>query len=144
MKRTYISLFSSGGIGCFGFKKENFECVATVEIIKRRLNIQKINNKCKYVSGYICDDITLDETKEKIRKEINFWKLNHNIENIDVLIATPPCQGMSTANSKKNEKDIFRNSLVVDSVRMVDEILPNFFVFENVPAFMKTKCISND
>ena len=142
-KLTYISLFSSGGIGCFGFQKENFNCVATVEIIKRRLNIQMINKKCKYLTGYICDDITLNQTKEKIYNEINFWKLNHNIKNIDVLIATPPCQGMSTANSKKNSNDIFRNSLVVDSVKMVDKIYPNFFVFENVPAFMKTKCIAN-
>lgn len=143
-KLTYISLFSSGGIGCYGFKKENFECVATVEIIKRRLEIQVVNNKCKYETGYICDDITLEKTKRKIFDEINLWKLNHNIKNIDVLIATPPCQGMSTANSKKNEKDIIRNSLVVDSVRLVDKILPNFFIFENVPAFMKTKCIASD
>lgn len=30
-KPTYISLFSSAGIGCYGFKLENFECVATNE-----------------------------------------------------------------------------------------------------------------
>ena len=61
-----------------------------------------------------------------------------------MLIATPPCQGMSTANSKKNDKDIIRNSLVVDSVDLVDKLLPNFFIFENVPAFMKTACISDN
>ena len=42
-KKTYISLFSSSGVGCFGFKEENFECVVTNEIIERRLNVQKIN-----------------------------------------------------------------------------------------------------
>ena len=40
-KITYISLFSSAGIGCYGFKEEKFDCIATVEIIKRRLEIQK-------------------------------------------------------------------------------------------------------
>lgn len=28
--RTYISLFSSAGIGCYGFKLESFECIATI------------------------------------------------------------------------------------------------------------------
>ena len=46
-RRTYISLFSSAGIGCYGFKLENFDCVATNELIARRLEIQKYNNKCR-------------------------------------------------------------------------------------------------
>ena len=41
-KLGYVSLFSSAGVGCYGFKQHNFECVATTEIIDRRLNIQKI------------------------------------------------------------------------------------------------------
>ncbi len=44
-KLTYISLFSSAGVGCFGFKQNGFECIATNELIERRLNIQKINKK---------------------------------------------------------------------------------------------------
>ena len=30
---TYISLFSCAGVGCFGFKKAGFECIATNELI---------------------------------------------------------------------------------------------------------------
>ena len=66
---TYISLFSSAGIGCYGFKLEGFECIATNELIERRLNIQKANRKCIYKSGYICGDITQDETKDKLYTE---------------------------------------------------------------------------
>lgn len=40
-KPTYISLFSSAGIGCYGFKLEGFDCIATNELIARRLEIQK-------------------------------------------------------------------------------------------------------
>ena len=50
---TYISLFSSAGVGCYGFKMEGFECIATNELIERRLNIQKANKKCKYSSGFL-------------------------------------------------------------------------------------------
>ena len=28
-KLTYISLFSSAGIGCYGFKQQGFKCIAT-------------------------------------------------------------------------------------------------------------------
>lgn len=31
--KTYISLFSSAGVGCYGFMLEGFECIATNELI---------------------------------------------------------------------------------------------------------------
>lgn len=140
---TYISLFSGAGVGCFGFKKAGFECIATNELIERRLNVQKFNNKCKYESGYICDDITTDKTKDKIFAEIKKWKKLGN-HRVDVLIATPPCQGMSVANHKKTKNEIVRNSLVVESIHLIQKINPGFFIFENVAAFMKTGCTAPD
>ena len=136
---TYISLFSSAGVGCYGFKQEGFECVATNEIVDRRLEIQKLNNKCKFDSGYISGDIQNQETKDKILYEIKLWEKLGN-DNIDVIIATPPCQGMSVANHKKNNGDLQRNSLIVESVEIVKDINPRFFIFENVAAFWKTGC----
>ena len=53
-KPTYISLFSSAGVGCYGFKMAGFDCIATNELLERRLNIQRYNQKCKYPGGYIC------------------------------------------------------------------------------------------
>ena len=126
---TYISLFSSAGVGCYGFKLEKFECIATNELIERRLNIQKLNNKCKYESGYIKGDIKEDFVKEKIYKEIEKWK-NLGNDLVDVVIATPPCQGMSVANHKKSKNEIERNSLVRESVNIIKKINPRFFIFE--------------
>ena len=63
---TYISLFSSAGVGCYGFKQANFECIATNELIERRLNIQKVNKKCKLNTGYILGDIKEQRVKQKI------------------------------------------------------------------------------
>ena len=34
---TYISLFSSAGVGCYGFKKAGYKCIATNELIERRM-----------------------------------------------------------------------------------------------------------
>ncbi len=140
---TYISLFSCAGVGCFGFKKAGFECIATNELIERRLNVQKFNKKCKFESGYICDDITTEETKKKIFTEIKRWEKLGN-DRVDVLVATPPCQGMSVANHKKTKNEIERNSLVVESIQLIQKINPRFFIFENVAAFMKTGCTAPD
>ena len=65
-KKTYISLFSSSGVGCYGLKMAGFECVATNELIERRMAVQKANNKCKYPTGYILGDISEDDIKQKI------------------------------------------------------------------------------
>mgnify|MGYP002677215935 CR=1 FL=1 len=140
---TYISLFSCAGVGCYGFKRAGFECIATNELIERRLNVQRFNHKCKFDSGYICDDITTDETKKKINDEIKRWEKMGN-DKVDVIIATPPCQGMSVANHKKADNEIVRNSLVVESIFIIKKINPRFFIFENVAAFMKTGCTAPD
>lgn len=144
MKKTYISLFSSAGVGCYGFKMEGFDCIATNEIIERRLAVQKYNHKCKYESGYISGDITKESTKEELFSQINLWKSKEKIDRVDVVIATPPCQGMSVANHKKNDREIVRNSLVIESIKIINQVNPRFFIFENVPAFMKTICTDLD
>lgn len=144
--KTYISLFSSAGVGCYGFKMAGFECIATCELLSRRLDIQRHNNKCRYESGYICGDMTRDETKEKIDREFALWQKKHMVKDLDVLIATPPCQGMSFANHKKTDsaKETKRNSLVIESITMTKKLRPKFFVYENVRAFLGTACLDTD
>jgi len=34
---TYVSLFSSAGVGCYGFKQENFERITTCELLDKRI-----------------------------------------------------------------------------------------------------------
>lgn len=140
---SYVSLFSCAGVGCYGFKQENFDCVATVELIERRLNVQKYNNKCRFNSGYICGDITKQETQDRVFNEIQMWQRQYKMLELDVVIATPPCQGMSVANHKKGD-ELKRNSLVVESIKLIRQIMPRFFVFENVPAFLKSICTDID
>lgn len=140
---TYVTLFSSAGVGCHGFQMEGYRCIATNEIIERRMQVQRCNHKCEYDSGYIVGDITSDVIKQRIYSEIRKWKHKGN-DRVDVIIATPPCQGISVINHKKNDKEINRNSLVVESVEIIRQINPRFFIFENVMAFQKTLCITPD
>ncbi len=140
---TYISLFSGAGVGCYGLLEEGFECVATNEILEKRLNIQRINRKCKLDESYISGDIKKPETKEKILKQIGFYSKKFGNDRVDLVVATPPCQGMSVANHKKND-EIKRNSLVVESIDLIKQIKPRFFILENVPSFYKTGCIDKN
>jgi len=140
---TYISLFSSAGVGCYGFKQNGFECIATNELLTKRLKIQLYNNKCKYETGYIPGDISNSDVKKKLFSELKFWQVKHKIKEPDVIIATPPCQGMSVANHKKNNEKS-RNSLVIESIKVTQEILPKFFIYENVRAFLNTICTDVD
>ena len=140
MARTYISLFSSAGVGCYGFKMNGFRCVATNELLKTRLDIQRANHKCEYDSGYICGDATNADTHKRIMEEIARWRDEQDLNQIDVVFATPPCQGMSTANYKKTDHEQIRNSLVVEAIKLIKMIRPKIFVFENVRAFMKSTC----
>ncbi|MCK5510273.1 DNA (cytosine-5-)-methyltransferase [Candidatus Parcubacteria bacterium] len=142
-KYTYISLFSSAGVGCFGFKENDFECIATNEIIDKRLDIQKANNTCKYDSGYIYGDITDFQKQEQLFNEVEKWKKDEKIKDVDVIVATPPCQGMSTANYKKNNEQT-RNSLVIEAIKIIKNIEPRIFIFENVRAFLNTICTDID
>lgn len=141
--RSYVSLFSSAGVGCYGFKEAGYSCIATVELLEKRLKIQRYNHKCMLDSGYICGDMTLQDTKDRIFKELNIWKDCFGVSELDVLIATPPCQGMSVANHKKGD-ELKRNSLVVESITITKEVLPKFFVYENVRAFSTSICTDID
>lgn len=143
-KRTYITLFSSAGVGCYGFKLNGFDCIATNELLDVRLNVQKANHKCKYETGYIGGDITSEETHKKLFDEIEMWKEKEGLSQVDVVFATPPCQGMSTANYKKADDEQVRNSLVVQAIKLISQIQPKIFIFENVRAFMKTICTDTD
>ncbi len=140
---TYVTLFSSAGVGCHGFQMEGYHCIATNEILERRMQIQRYNHKCKFDSGYIVGDITSENIKQRIYDEIHMWGKKGN-DRVDVIIATPPCQGISVINHKKNDKEINRNSLVVESVEIIHRIKPRFFILENVMAFQKTLCITPD
>lgn len=135
---TYISLFSGAGIGCHGLDAAGFQCVATVESVSRRLQIQRFNAKCRFDSGYICGDVRAQDTQAQIGREASEWGIN-SPGDLDFLIATPPCQGMSVCNHKRgNEKP--RNSLVVSAIESVAQFRPKAFFFENTALFLKTLC----
>ncbi|MDY6939310.1 MAG: DNA cytosine methyltransferase [Cyanobacteriota bacterium] len=60
-------------------------------------------------------------------------------EELDVLIACPPCTGFSQKNSKNHLKDDPRNRLVERTAAFIEEFMPEFFVMENVKELLRGK-----
>ena len=143
VKKGYVSLFSGSGVGCHGFSVEGYDCIVTSEIIPRRLEIQKHNRVCSLEDGYVVGDIADPNIQDQILGAIRKWLDTYKQSDIDVIIATPPCQGISVANHKKKD-ELVRNSLVVESLKIINEIEPRYFILENVRGFLNTVCTDTD
>lgn len=135
---TYASLFSAAGLGCHGFKLEGYTCVATAELLSRRLEVQKANNTCEHPEAYYLGDLSNDDYLNQIASDVNT-----RTSDLTFVLATPPCQGMSVANHKKGD-ELGRNSLVVKSLSFIEQTNPRFFVLENVRAFLSAICSDTD
>lgn len=115
-----LSLFSNVGMAETYLKDVGIDIAVANELLPER---------AKFYSHLYpeCNMITGDITNEGVFENIFACAIK---ENVDFIIATPPCQGMSIAGhmSPKDE----RNSLVKYAVDMVDRIKPRFVIFENV------------
>lgn len=132
-----ISLFSSAGIGELRTRNLNIEVVAANELLPQRA-------AC-YHHFYpdtimVCDDITKDSTKKTMIKYAND-------NNAKLLIATPPCQGLSTLGKNKvqdhYEKDR-RNFLILEVLEVIDNCDFDYILIENVPKFIEMYFPFND
>lgn len=127
-----LSLFANIGIAEACLNKIGFDIVVANELEPRRAAIyQSIYPSTKM----ICGDITDKKIYKSIIKESKKAK-------IDFILATPPCQGMSTAG--KLDKNDIRNVLFQHAVDAIIELSPKYFMFENVPAFMTTTIKNGD
>lgn len=86
-------------------------------------------------TSMICGDITDDTIRNKI--------VSSAIEqNIDFIIATPPCQGMSEAGLRLEFDP--RNQLISYAVDVIKRVKPKFVLLENVPKQLTTKIQSGN
>ncbi|MHA3825733.1 DNA cytosine methyltransferase [Mycoplasma sp. BRA285] len=125
------SLFSSAGIGTFYLHKLGLKVTLSNELLEKRARFHKeLYPECISISG----DITESQVFNNL---INTHKELGN----DILIATPPCQGMSVAG--KNDPNDIRNLLIVNVVDFIKSTLPQVVLIENVIQIYKTKITIN-
>lgn len=127
-----LSLFANIGVAEAYLKGIGIDVVVANELIARRA---KLYSQIYPDTRMICGDITDDKIFNEIAAECEK-------EGIDVIIATPPCQGMSTAGPQ--EKDDERNSLILPVIKMICRLKPRYVFIENVPMFYNTEIFVDD
>jgi len=125
-----VSLFSSAGIGELRLKEIGIDVVCANEILKKRSDCYSyFFPKSKMVSGDIRDVEVKMALNECIKKE-----------KPDLLMATPPCQGLSSLGKNKKQEEYVndvRNYLIFDVFELIDAHNFKYILIENVPRYLK-------
>jgi DNA (cytosine-5)-methyltransferase 1 len=116
-----IDLFAGAGGLSLGFESAGFDVVAAVEIdpihcAAHEFNFPSCTTVCKSV---------VDTTGSELRTRSGIGS-----RDVDVVFGGAPCQGFSLIGKRALEDP--RNHLVHHFVRIVTELRPRYFVFENV------------
>lgn len=127
-----LSLFANVGIAETYLHDVGVDIVVANEWLPERARFyQDLYPDCHMICGDIQDKKVFDKV----------WREAKQLE-VEFIIATPPCQGMSPAG----KKDPFdpRNQLITSAVDMVEKLKPKFVLLENVMQQLKTKIRYND
>lgn len=122
-KPKIMDLFSGVGGFSLGFEMAGYETIFAIDFWKDAIATYNLNRK-KDIAVHM--DIA-NLTNEHLRK----LKEEHDIEGI---IGGPPCQGFSTVGTRDINDE--RNHLYLEYYRVVKEIMPKFFVIENVKGLL--------
>ena len=109
-----LSLFANVGIGEYYLHELGVNVVVANELEEDRADFYR---KLYPESNMICGDITSPEVYDKILQAS---------QGVDLIIATPPCQGMSVANARRADKDDPRNSLIKRVVDFINDLNPKY------------------
>lgn len=120
------SLFCSAGVAETYFSENNINIVVATELLQKRCDIHKwLYPDCDIICGDITDKNIFNKVRERIISE-----------NCSFLLATPPCQGMSSLGKKDYEKDK-RNYLIFYVFDMIDDCDFDYVLIENVPKYLE-------
>lgn len=127
-----LSLFANIGVAEARLNEvDGVEVVVANEMLQRRA---KLYQQIYPHSIMICGDILDDDIYHQV---INCSLDRH----VDVIMATPPCQGISTAGQQIEGDE--RNSLTIPAIHAISDLLPRYAVLENVPGYLKTGILHN-
>ncbi len=122
-----LSLFANIGVAEARLHEiTGVDVVVANELLQRRATLyQKIYPHSLMICGNILDTKVYEQII-KTSKELH----------VDVVMATPPCQGISTAGQQIEGDE--RNSLTIPALHSILDLNPRYAVLENVPGYLKT------
>lgn len=131
-----VDLFSGAGGMSLGFEQAGFDVVAAVEYdpvhaATHAYNFPDCEVLCRDLSKVGAEDVLA-------AAERGFRSMHPRLAwpgTLDALIGGPPCQGFSSGG--KREEDDERNDLLLQFVRLVEEVRPRAFCLENVVGLLE-------
>lgn len=125
-KGQFVDLFCGAGGLALGFVWAGWKPIIANDIDKSAIETHKVN-----IGGEaICGDINSEEVFQKIVDSVEQARIE-NPEMPLFVLGGPPCQGFSTANTRRGADDM-RNWLFKSYSKIVKAIQPDGFIFENV------------
>ncbi len=126
-----LSLFANVGIAETYLKEVGVNVVVANELLADRARFYNhIYPECHMIVGDVKD--------ASIKEQIVSLSQKNNVE---FVIATPPCQGMSKAGHKDN--DDIRNILILHAIELIKKLNPKYVLIENVVQQLKTEIVYN-
>jgi len=118
-----IDLFAGAGGMSLGVEASGFDIAAAVELDPIHAATHHFNFP---YAETICADMTAVES-DRLERVVT----KRGRDELDLLVGGPPCQGFSQIG--KRQLDDPRNRLVFEYLRVVRDLRPRYFIFENVP-----------
>ena len=121
----FIDLFCGAGGLSEGLTKAGMKAVYATDIDEQAIETFKFNHKDVTAEKTDIRNITGDRILELTKSKRG---------DIELVVGGPPCQGFSLAGLRIPESP--KNKLVLEYLRVIREIEPRAFLFENVPGIM--------
>ena len=114
--RTAVSLFSGAGLSDLGYEMAGFRFIVQVEVDERRAAIGADNFP---TSQWLTCDVhdSGNEIAEAYRRSSS--------RRLDLLVATPPCQGMSSSNPSRGKRQTPQAKALEEKNRLLLEVIPS-------------------
>lgn len=123
---TVVDLFSGAGGLSYGFANDkNFNIIAANEILQDMAKSYELNHQNTKMYNKDIKNFGINDLK----KDFGIVK-----NDIDLIIGGPPCQTYSTLGKRNIDDD--RSNLFLEYYRILKELNPKVFIFENVKGLL--------
>jgi DNA (cytosine-5)-methyltransferase 1 len=127
MRFSCVDCFSGAGGLSLGLKRAGFDILFSFDIDPRCIESQLLNKK------YFGHEVSQSDINDMLNGNL-LKKIGLKQGELFLLAGGPPCQGFSVQRVGPDHDK--RNNLVMKYIKLIGEVLPNYFLMENVPGIL--------
>lgn len=147
MARTFVDLFAGCGGLSLGLENAGFEPVFVSELHPDAMqtylmNRRHLDHDLSNSKRNVLDILQVTKSRSTVKSLASFLKQEHG--EVALVVGGPPCQGFSGIGHRRTfhdltKSDIPSNHLYGHMAKVIDEIQPRAFIFENVRGLLSSK-----